>query len=217
VIVDAAAQLPPVSNLWHFTTELGADVAIFSGGKGLAGPQNSGLVVGREAIIRAIRLNGPPYQRFGRAMKVAKETMIGLLAAVELYLSTDHAARAAEWSAVVNSWQSAWQACLAPGMTLWREETNEAGEPIPRLLLRFGAEAPLGRDQMIEQLRSGDPAIEVVLNDPTSIAFSPHLLQPGESALVQERVVQILRASQSGGRPVAEAFAGSHDRSRHQA
>lgn len=115
VIVDAAAQLPPVSNLWYFTRELGADVAIFSGGKGLAGPQNSGLVVGREAIIRAIRLNGPPYQRFGRAMKVAKETMIGLLAAVELYVSADHAARAAAWSEVVDSWHAAWQGALAPG------------------------------------------------------------------------------------------------------
>ncbi len=192
VIVDAAAQLPPVSNLWHFTRELGADAAIFSGGKGLAGPQNSGLVGGREAIIRAIRLNGPPYQRFGRAMKVAKETMIGLLAAVELYVTTDHAARAAAWSEVVDSWHDAWQAALPPGTTLWREETNEAGEPIPRLLLRFGAEAPVDRDQMVTWLRSGDPPIEVVLNDPTSIAFSPHLLQPGEAEVVRERVLHLL-------------------------
>ncbi|MER3437809.1 MAG: hypothetical protein C4346_09615 [Chloroflexota bacterium] len=106
VIVDASAQLPPVSNSWHVTMELGAGVAILSGGKGRAGPQNSGLVVGRDAMIQALRLNGPSSQRFGRAMKVAKETMIGLLAAVELYLSTDHAARAAEWSAVVDSWRS---------------------------------------------------------------------------------------------------------------
>jgi L-seryl-tRNA(Ser) seleniumtransferase len=206
VIVDAAAQVPPVSNLWHFTAELGADLAIFSGGKGIGGPQNSGLVVGRQALIRAVQLNGPPVQRIGRAMKVSKEAMIGLLAAVELYLATDHAAQAAVWSAVVDSWQAAWQPVAAQGVAVSRLETGEAGEPIPRIILRFTPEAAIDRDGFVAALRRDSPAIEVVLSDATSIAFSPHLLQDGEEAVVEARVAGLL-SGLAGGVPVAAATA----------
>ena len=63
VIIDAAAQLPPSSNLWHFTHELGADLVAFSGGKALRGPQASGLLLGRADLIDAARANGSPHQR----------------------------------------------------------------------------------------------------------------------------------------------------------
>ena len=79
VVVDAAAQLPPTENLWRFTRELGADLAVFSGGKDFHGPQASGLLVGTEAMIAAVAVNGSPYQRLARPMKVGKEEMIGLL------------------------------------------------------------------------------------------------------------------------------------------
>src|SRR5579871_1150332 len=69
VIVDAAAQLPPVSNLWYFT-QMGADLAIFSGGKDLRGPQSSGLIVGRRELIAACARNGNPNHSLGRPMKV---------------------------------------------------------------------------------------------------------------------------------------------------
>ncbi|MCC7024073.1 MAG: aminotransferase class V-fold PLP-dependent enzyme, partial [Thermomicrobiales bacterium] len=72
VVIDAAAQLPPTENLWRFTREMGADLAIFSGGKDLRGPQASGLVVGSAAMIAAIAANGAPNQRLARAMKVGK-------------------------------------------------------------------------------------------------------------------------------------------------
>jgi uncharacterized pyridoxal phosphate-dependent enzyme len=206
VIVDAAAQVPPVSNLWHFTTELGADVAIFSGGKGLAGPQNSGLVVGREAIIRAAALNGPPVQRIGRAMKVSKEAMIGLLAAVELYLSTDHEAQASVWNGIVDSWLAAWQPVAPRGVAVARLETNEAGEPIPRIIIRFAPDAPVNRDGFVATLRRDDPPIEVVLSDATSVAISPHLLRPGEDAVVESRVAGLL-SEVGAGVPVAAAAA----------
>lgn len=188
VIVDAAAQIPPVSNLWRFTTELGADVAIFSGGKGIGGPQNSGLVVGREAIIRAVQLNGPPVQRIGRAMKVSKEAMIGLLVAVEHYLARDHEADARRWDAVVAGWLAAWQPLAPHGIAVSRLETGEAGEPIPRIIVRFTPEATIDRDGFVAALRADDPAIEVVLHDATSLAVSPHLLQDGEAEVVGTRV-----------------------------
>ena len=120
VIVDAAAQLPPVSNLWHFTRDLGADVAIFSGGKNVSGPQISGLMVGTAEMIRAIRFNGPPNQRFGRSLKVGKEAMVGLLKAVERYVTLDHDALWKEWSVVVDDWLESWE----PAGNVRRDELN---------------------------------------------------------------------------------------------
>jgi L-seryl-tRNA(Ser) seleniumtransferase len=192
VIVDAAAQVPPVENLWRFTTEIGADVAIFSGGKNLAGPQSSGLAVGKASIIRAMRLNGPPHQRIGRAMKVSKESMVGLLAAVEHYLSLDHEAEYRKWSATVDQWLEAWEERAPETAIVTRDDVNEAGEPIPRIILRLKAGAPVNRDALVEILRAGDPGIEVVLHDPESVAFSPHLLKDGEADRVTRRVSEVL-------------------------
>jgi L-seryl-tRNA(Ser) seleniumtransferase len=192
VIVDAAAQVPPVSNLTYYTRECGADIAIFSGGKHLRGPQNTGLVVGREAIISSMRLNGPPHQRIGRGMKVSKEAMIGLTKAIEHYLSQDHEALWQDWSNTVDLWLDAWVERAPAGVEVWRDDRNEAGEPIPRVIMRFGQQAAWTRDPFIASLRNGDPGIEVVLHDAESVAFSPNLLQEGEAAQVGRRVNDLL-------------------------
>jgi L-seryl-tRNA(Ser) seleniumtransferase len=201
VIVDAAAQLPPLSNLWAFTRDAGADATIFSGGKGLRGPQNSGLVVGTERIIEAMKLNGPPHQRIGRSMKMSKEAMIGLLAAVEVYLETDFEAEAFLMSEVVDRWVETWGAAAPETFAVFRLETNEAGEPIPRAIVRLLPGAGLDRDGLVRILREGDPAIEVVLHDERSVAFSPHLLQDGEAELVERRVLDILSTGARKTRP----------------
>ena len=78
-----------VSTLWHFTAELGADAAILSGGKGLRGPASSGLILGRSEIIEGCRANGNPNHAIGRPLKVGKEEIVGLLAAVEWALEQD--------------------------------------------------------------------------------------------------------------------------------
>ena len=186
VIVDAAAQVPPMSNLWRFTRQGGADVAVFSGGKSIGGPQNSGLAVGTPRMIRLMRLNGPPNHGLTRTMKVAKETMVGLLAAVERYVNLDHEAVAAGWDAVVDDWVTAWADLPCEVI---HSATNEAGEPIPRVLLRMGTARE--RDELIAALLAGDPPIEVVVDGERSVALSPHLLQAGEAEAVRERVLRI--------------------------
>src|SRR5918992_374947 len=98
VIVDAAAELPPPENLRKFS-ERGADLVVFSGGKGLRGPQASGLILGKRALIEACRLNQNPNSSVGRPMKVGKEEICGLLKAVELYVARDHAADLRRWEA----------------------------------------------------------------------------------------------------------------------
>ena len=88
---DAAADVPPKERLSEYV-RMGFDLVTFSGGKGLLGPQCSGLLLGRKDLVLAARRNGSPWGGIGRGMKVGKEEMIGLLAAVERYLKVDHQA-----------------------------------------------------------------------------------------------------------------------------
>lgn len=202
VVVDAAAQIPPVSNLWHFTTELGADLAIFSGGKGIRGPQNSGLVLGRADLIRAVSLNGPPVQRIGRPMKVSKEAMIGLLRAVETLLELDMDTLIAGWNAQAEGWLSSWREVAPDGVTLSLDPWGEAGAPISRVIIHFGPDAPIDRDTFIDALRNGERQIEVVVHGEHSVALSAELLQPGEAEIADARVREVL--SGAGAAVVAD-------------
>src|SRR4029450_1584232 len=91
-INDAAADVPPVENLWKYTA-MGFDLVAFSGGKGIRGPQSAGLLLGRKDLIAAARANAAPNgNSIGRGMKVNKEEMLGMLMAIERYLKLDHAA-----------------------------------------------------------------------------------------------------------------------------
>jgi L-seryl-tRNA(Ser) seleniumtransferase len=190
VVVDAAAQLPPVSNLWNFT-QMGADLAVFSGGKDLRGPQSSGLVLGRRDLIEACRLHGSPNHAVGRPMKVGKEEMAGLLAAVERYLKLDHAAREHYCETTVSDWCAAVNAI--PGLSAQRTFPNEAGQPLPRCLItvepgRLGIE----RDAIVEQLAAGDPAIIVEPVGEDNIHVNPMTLEAGEEAIILSRLLAVI-------------------------
>ena len=96
VLVDAAAVLPPAENLMRFIAE-GADLVTFSGGKGLRGPQSSGILAGRADLISAALKNGSPNHSIGRVAKAAKEDIVGLIVALESYLERDHEADLERW------------------------------------------------------------------------------------------------------------------------
>src|SRR5207245_2016126 len=96
-LIDAAADLPPVENLWSLT-KMGFDLVAFSGGKSLRGPQCSGLLLGRRDLIEAAFLNGPPHSdSLGRITKVGKEEIVGLYRALQLFVAVDHTAEWSEW------------------------------------------------------------------------------------------------------------------------
>lgn len=195
VIVDAAAQLPPVENLWHFTTDLGADLAVFSGGKALRGPQASGLMVGRADLVEAARQNGAPYQRWGRAMKAGKEEIAGLVAAVERFVALDHRAVHAQWLEVVERWRDA----LAdlPGSTATIDPLNEAGQPVPRLHIAIAD--PDRARCALSRIEASDPRVAVLPQlangTPRGLWIGPDLLQPGEAEVVEQVVGDALRAA----------------------
>lgn len=192
VIVDGAAQLPPVENLWNFT-QAGAACAIFSGGKELQGPQSTGLVVGQQWLIDLIRPLGSPNAGFGRPMKVGKEEMAGLLAAVQRYLSLDHTARQARHERVVAAWCQAFNAL--PGVRARRAFPNEAGQPVPRCELALGAGARLTGAALGAALRAGEPCIEVAEGSaPGEYLFNPLTVDDAEVEIITARVVELLGA-----------------------
>src|SRR5206468_11319290 len=114
-----------------FTAEQGADLALFSGGKALHGPQASGLMVGQAELVRAARENGAPHQRLARAMKAGKEEMAGLVAAVRRYVQLDHGALSEQWYAICDGWAAGLGPL--PGVEVFLDDRNEAGQPVPRV------------------------------------------------------------------------------------
>lgn len=180
VIVDAAAQLPPVSNLWHFTRDLGADLALFSGGKDLCGPQASGLVVGHHSMIEAMRAHGSPNQRFARALKTGKEEIVGLVAAVEEYLAMDVPARERRWDEALTGWTD--ELAAAAEFTVTRDPLNEAGQPIPRLVVSWDG-GPLASELVTEAL-AGEPSTAVVTVRERSIGITPETVADDEVGVV---------------------------------
>ncbi len=192
VIVDAAAQLPPVENLWRFTG-MGAALAIFSGGKDLRGPQSSGLMLGSAELIDLIRPISNPNHGFGRPLKVGKEEMMGLLAAVERYLELDHEARHLYCEDTVAMFCAALNPL--PGIVAERAFPNEAGQPLPWCLVSVDA-AVLGcsADAIVQAFLAHEPAIAVSPLNEAQFHLNPMTLQAGEELIVRDACLQILLA-----------------------
>ena len=184
VIVDAAAELPPAGNLRRFVDE-GADLAVFSGGKGLRGPQTTGLVLGRRDLVAACAAHANPNHAIGRPMKVGKEEMVGLLVAVELYLQESDAERIARWdehvATVIRLLRD------VRGLSVERLFPMPTGKTVPRALVGVGPDCPLTAPQLIARLKEGQPRIEV-RPDPAGFIIDPQNLQPGETEIICARI-----------------------------
>lgn len=200
VIVDAAAEVPPLANLARFVEE-GADLVTFSGGKAIRGPQSSGLILGKARLIEACRANDSPNMSVGRPMKVAKEDIVGLVKAVELYVARDHAADMAAWEARV-AHITASVADLA-GVRGWRQMPYGIGQQIPHAAVAWDeAEKGLTHEEAAGRLRRGRPSIAVQWVSPANYTWSgftrpelrlhPHTLQEGEERTVAQRLREVL-------------------------
>jgi D-glucosaminate-6-phosphate ammonia-lyase len=190
---DAAADVPPTENLVKYL-KMGFDLVTFSGGKGLCGPQSAGLLLGRADLIEAARLNTSPYgDSLGRGMKVNKEEMLGMLAAVERYLKRDAAAEWREWerriATVVES------VSAIPGV-----ETERYVPPIanavPHLRITWDeARVKITVPEAIKRLREGEPGIELRPGARRSLEVGVWMLQRGEDRIVGRRIREVLRGA----------------------
>jgi D-glucosaminate-6-phosphate ammonia-lyase len=187
---DAAADIPPVEHLARYVRE-GFDLVAFSGGKALRGPQSTGLLLGRADLIAQAQLAISPHDGIGRAMKVGKEEIIGLLAAVEFYLKTDHAAE-------LNLWENRAADMIArlagiPGMSV-HSDLPEIANHAPHVVLRWdGPHGGLSADHVRSRLWEGDPPIAVLVDGERAIRIAMWTLQGDEHQLITDRLLAVFR------------------------
>ncbi|MCB0628906.1 MAG: aminotransferase class V-fold PLP-dependent enzyme [Lewinella sp.] len=194
MMIDCAADVPPVENLWKYT-DMGFDLVCFSGGKGLRGPQSCGLLLGRKDLIAAARLSAPPRgDTVGRGMKVNKEEILAMMIAVETYLNRDHEK---EWKL----WESQIQlihdhAASVAGVTP-EIHVPEIANHVPSLRIRWDQEkVKITPNEVRQALRNGHPSIETV-GGGESVDITTWMMNPGEERAVARRVKEILVAAAS--------------------
>jgi L-seryl-tRNA(Ser) seleniumtransferase len=212
VIVDAAASLPPRSNLRRFISE-GADLVVYSGGKAIGGPQASGILAGGADLVASValqhldmdvrlptwslreqtqrgHLSGIPHQGIGRAMKVGREEIAGLLVALRTYVAGDDLADLQRWEQML--------ACIAEplggiaGIRL--QHYINPQQPVPQLWLHLDSDQ-LGYTayDAVNALLSGEPAVAVAESraELNTIIINPLVLTDDDTEIVKNRLLAL--------------------------
>lgn len=214
MLLDDAAGIPPVENAKLYA-RMGIDLYCFSGGKGLRGPQCSGLLLGRKDLIEAALLNCSPREgAVCRPMKVGKEEIIGCLTALETWLNLDEKKLYAEWNRRINRIRTLVE--TVPGLKT-DIYTPDDGNRYPTLKISWDQEAwKYSISDCVAELRAGNPVIEVLGADnpslvravregnpnrkepkgPNHIELVSMTIKPGEEIIVGRRLRAILGAAQ---------------------
>ena len=197
VIVDAAAELPPRANLSKFH-RMGADMVAFSGGKGIGGPQSSGLLSGKADLVEAAVMNSlnldSAVAGIGRPMKVSKENIVGLVTAIQLFTDSDEAAEWEGWQMKAQYVAERLQGIDGVHVKIEDDPAERQG-PQPVLYFEDEFEGPTV-SEIKEQLENGDPAIFVGGgSDRAEINIVMVNVQDGEEIVIADRMNEILRNS----------------------
>ncbi|SDD67704.1 L-seryl-tRNA(Ser) seleniumtransferase [Pricia antarctica] len=195
--IDIAADVPPVSNLWKFN-DMGFSFVALSGGKAICGPQSAGVLMGKKNIVAAARLNDSPNGRtIGRGMKVNKEEMLGMYAALDSYLKRDHDK---EWK----MWEDRVAAIKGAVTKVKGVEVTVTVPPIanhsPKMNIKWDREqTKIVRSELGDRLRQGNPSIEVIAwgDDENSIDLTVFMLKPGQEKIVGKRIFKELSKASS--------------------
>jgi L-seryl-tRNA(Ser) seleniumtransferase len=188
--IDIAADVPPVSNLWRFN-DMGFDFVVISGGKALRGPQSAGLLMGKKDIVTAARLHMPPRgYNIGRGMKVNKEEIFGMYAALQHYINYDHEAEWKIWEANIATIENAAKSVKGVATHVF---VPKLGNITPTLEISWDTSRLTIKD-FVDKLRNGNPSIEVMPND-KGIHFTVWVMRPGQEKIVARRVKEVLGAA----------------------
>ena len=200
ILVDAASEHIERPSPW---LARGADLVIYSGGKFLRGPQTSGLLLGSKPLVQAAWRNAAPHHAFGRPMKVSKEDVIGVVAALEYWVETrDRSAEDRRWRDDLDAMAAALDGTGASCTIVAPEGTIR----VPSLAITWNpAEHPIGSLALRRALLDGTPRI--MLSDldagAHSVMVEPFNLQPGEARAVGHAIAAVLRAARTAA-PAAE-------------
>ena len=189
--LDAAADVPPVENLFKFQ-KIGFDLVTFSGGKMMRGPQSAGLLFGRKDLIAAARLNHSPHEApIGRPMKVNKEEMFGMYAALKSYLERDHKKEWEEW--LTRAKRIGTQ--LETVQTVKTETHIDPGpaNAFPSLDVMWDfSKVKIKPQEVLAALKNGTPSIVANGND-KKLNIGVVLLRPDQVDVVAKRVKEVLQ------------------------
>lgn len=185
---DAAADVPPVENLWKYTA-MGFDLVCFSGGKGIRGPQSAGLLLGRADLIASARANAAPNgNAVGRGMKVNKEEMLGMLVALERFVKLDHAAADREYRRRAELIMKS--VADVPGVTT-EIIVPEVANHVPHLQIKLdSAVTGITGREVSRALREGTPSIGVRPGE--ELLVGVWMMQPGDEKVVARRLREVL-------------------------
>jgi uncharacterized pyridoxal phosphate-dependent enzyme len=195
VIVDAAAEVLTIPSI-HL--QHGANMVAYSGGKCLRGPQCAGLLLGQKDLLRAAWINSAPHHAFGRSLKVGKEEIMGMLAAVEMWVKRDHDAEWKQWQSWLD--QIAEQATRVPGVTSEILQPADLSNHAPHLRLHWDAQQlGITGTEVEEILYHGQPRIVVAGasgtrrdNRPSALSIMPYMMMPGDDKIAAEAIHKIL-------------------------
>ncbi len=184
--IDIAADVPPVTNLWKYN-DMGFSFVALSGGKAIRGPQSTGLLMGKKDIVTAARLNNSPNGvTIGRGMKVNKEEILGMYAALDRYISQDHEKEWKMWEEKIDRIQSAIK-------DINGIQTEVIVPPIanhtPTLQVTWDPSlVKISREDFQANLRKGNPSVEVIGNNKGGFNVTVFMLQDGEEKIVAKRL-----------------------------
>jgi L-seryl-tRNA(Ser) seleniumtransferase len=197
VVVDAAAEILTLKPNVHL--ERGANAVAYSGGKCIRGPQAAGLLLGDKSLLQAAWVNSAPHHAFGRSLKVGKEEIMGILAAVEMWVKRDHKAEWAEWESRLNH--------IATSVQRVNGVTSKINQPsadlsnrTPELVIQWdGAKLGVTGQEMAKILRDTEPRIIVARGSgsrpgsmASTLAIVPYQMQAGDEKVVADRVYALL-------------------------
>ncbi|WP_321470034.1 aminotransferase class V-fold PLP-dependent enzyme [uncultured Paludibaculum sp.] len=187
VLVDAAAETMTIPNI-HLNH--GATMVAYSGGKCMRGPQAAGLLLGPKDLLQAAWLNSAPHHAFGRSLKVGKEEIMGMMAALEAWVRRDHDAEWKQWEGWLAEIQQA--ACRVDGVTAQILQPEDLSNHAPRLRLSWDADkVGITGQEVAKALDSGEPRIilagstgERPARMASSVTVMPYMMNPGDASIV---------------------------------
>lgn len=194
ILVDAAAEIPSRPNVY---LSRGADLVAYSGGKVIRGPQCAGLLIGRRDLVRAAWVNSAPHHSFGRMMKVGKEEIMGMLAAVEVLMSRGTEGVFADW----RSWlEEISQAVTAVDGVRTEMADPEGASPYPTMTIEWDPERiGLTAGELNDLLMNGEPRIAShASGDGHSFRIRPAAMRPGDAEVAGRRLSEIFRSAPRG-------------------
>ena len=192
--IDAAADTPPVSHLWDYTV-MGYDLAAFSGGKAIRGPQCAGMLIGRKDLVAYALLNNSPHEdTLGRSQKVGKEEIVGMVKALESYLKEDHEALNKEWQRRLEVVAKALS--KIPGVTT-SFSVPEIANHVPHMEINWDPQRiSISPREASVALRKSKPPIVLPAGEDgeKGLSMNSFMLQPGEEKIIAEKLVELLKA-----------------------